>query len=671
MTKTGIGCRVLCLALFACQSPVESEPRAASGPDKVQRARAPLDAVEEEPRWISLSSDVPAEPQIEVAGDELILRLPGYFAATQIVDGETYVRIAVPGHEPLARAQFPELPKVRLNVPIAPGSSPELAIVSADFADQRSEPVLPSRGDITRDKDPATVPYVAGPFYGSDGRYPESEAALGTPFVLRDLSGVAVQFQPFVYFPAERTLRVYSEIRVRLSNAGAETIVLPRSDAFSSVYASAFAHYLDTAILPGDIAEPGRLVIITADAYVAALEPLRAWKVRRGLVTEIKKLSEVGTSADAIAAFIKKEYESPRSLTYVILVGEGDQVPTLEGGYEGAHCDACYAMVAGDDYYPDLFISRISARDVKDVETQVAKFIAYERDPDASGAWYKRAIGVASNEGSPTDWERAEWLRESLEGYGFSAAKLYDPGATADSLIDEINAGASLINYLGHGSGTYWVTTGFSTDDVESLHNGWKLPFVIDVSCMNGSWVDIDSSLAEAMLRAGSASAPAGAIAMYSASTNAAWVPPTHMQSWAVQELLVKEKKSSIGSLYFGGAARVLELYTDGQGQMLVEQYNIFGDASLVVRTQAPRALAVSHPSAIPASGSFEVSVTSPDGAPASGATVVLSARDVIASAHTDATGVARLTTSGLTGEIDLTVTAFNAVPHQARLSVR
>ncbi len=61
-------------------------------------------------------------------------------------------------------------------------------------------------------------------------------------------------------------------------------------------------------------------------------------------------------------------------------------------------------------------------------ETQTNKFIRYERDPDAAGDWYSIGAGLASDEGTPTDYERAEWLRQDMLGYNYTQVhEIYQP----------------------------------------------------------------------------------------------------------------------------------------------------------------------------------------------------------------------------------------------------
>ena len=625
--------------------------------------------------WHGLTTDFPQKPQVSYSADgDVTLELPGYFLGLSRVDGGSYARVIVPGYPPLTEAGYPELPRVRVNLMIPPTSRVDLEVVEEEHLDLPMPPPLPSRGDLLRNQDPDAIPYAPGPFYGSADTYPARQVEADRTFVLREHSGLPIEFHPFVYDNDKEVLRVFTKMRVRVhlpNSPGDLRSIRPVTRDFEPIYESTFLNYAKLRYT--ELSEPGRLIIITADAFDSAAQTLRQWKQERGLPTRVVKYSEIGKNAEAIKAFIKAEYAKPGALTYVVLVGDSDTLPTLKGSSEAADSDPVMAMVAGDDAYPDLFISRISARTLLEVEYQVDKLIRYERNPDPTGEWYTKAIGIGSNEGSPTDWERIEELRTVMEAYGYTAvAKIYDPAASRATLTQKINEGASFINYIGHGSGTSWVTTGFATGDALKLTNGNMLPVIVDVACLNGSFVNYETCFAESWMRAGTRDKPAGAVAMYSASTNASWVPPCVMQSWLVKDLLATERRQSVGGLFFGGAMKTLDQYGNSEGKKLVEQYNIFGDASLLIRTKKPIPLAVEHAELISQIGGTEVTVTTRDGKAQAFAAVTLTQQgEILAMASTDAQGLASLVYDEIGGEtVRLTVYAFNAVPYQVDLGI-
>ena len=641
----------------------------------------PLAQVPAPQTWYALTSNQPASPEIKFEGDEIIVTLPGFFYTTKTVNDKEYSRIIIPKHALLMNEGFPELPKVRFNMAIPKDAEANCELIDVDAMDLELKTPIPSRGAILRDVDPATVPYVEGEFYRGDKAFPGEEYHVDSTFVFRGAYGLPIEFYPIQYDPKEDLLRVYKTIRIKWSidkDAYRAFAFKRTNQEFDEIFKETFANYSSTGER-GSLSEPGRLIIIAADAFVDAVRPLAEWKIQRGLKTEIVKMSEIGTTADDIKSYITTQYQSPESLTYVVLVGDSDTIPTLFGSYEGAACDSCMAMVDGEDPYPDLFISRLSARTVEQVENQVNKFIRYEKNPDIDGAWYLRGIGVASDEDGGSgvlDWERVEELRIALEGYGFTeVAKIYDPGATQAELVAALNNGASVLNYDGHGYITEWGTTGFRYTSTSLLTNSYMNPFIVDVACLTGAFTSSSypSCLAESFLQAGTKEKPAGAIAIYSASRRANWVSPTMMQKAVIKDFLVTNLKHTTGGLYFGGMVTALnEVGTTGYGLKLVEEYNIFGDASLSVRSKKPAVLDVTYPSVLPPTGPVEIEVFTQapiERKPLFDATVALTYRgSILAVAQTNIEGAATLEYAPIelanpSDTVLLTVFAPNTVP--------
>jgi hypothetical protein len=119
--------------------------------------------------------------------------------------------------------------------------------------------VAPSKGNLTRDIDPDSVPYTFADFYQSTGSYPLETAYLTEPFILRDYRGITVRFQPFVYYPATGTLRVYTKMVLSVSSNGTDltnAITTPKSTYsryFEEIYQNMFFEFC-----PGQIPVSGR-----------------------------------------------------------------------------------------------------------------------------------------------------------------------------------------------------------------------------------------------------------------------------------------------------------------------------------------------------------------------------------------------------------------------------
>ena len=144
---------------------------------------------------------------------------------------------------------------------------------------------------------------------------------------------------------------------------------------------------------------------------------------------------------------------------------------------------------------------------------------------------------------------RADWLRDDLLAYTYTDVdRIYQgQGGTTAGITDAVNDGRTLVNYIGHGSGTSWGSRVLQQQPTcNALTNTTAWPWIIDVSCLNGDFSAIDVSFAEAWLRAGPPAQPYGAVGMYAASTSCPWVPPCVMQAETV-DLLVRRDQQRLG----------------------------------------------------------------------------------------------------------------------------
>jgi len=627
--------------------------------------------------WIDQGSQTQVEPRIAASGAPssvtMDIEVPGFELSTVDIDGSPHSLIAVPGHVWHMEAGLPELPYITQSIAIAGRGMPSVRVLDARWNELSVDPVVPSRGHISREVDPSTVPYRHGAFYGEGGVYPQAVTELGDAFIVRDMRGVSVRVNAFRYDADRGVLMVLRSMRLEIVTEGSGVNELAVEagtvdPAFDRIYDHLFANYgADKYVAVGT---DGPMLVVVDDALQGPLTPFVEWKQQKGIPVEVITTSSVGGSVAGIQTAIDTRYAGPDGLTYVVLVGDIAQIPTHTGTAEGNGSDATYAMVSGGDFYADLFVSRISANNSTELQTQINKFIAYERDPDfgAASDWYSKAAGLASNEGSPSDAERCNWIRDDLLAYGFTHVdQIYQPSGTTAQIAAAVNEGRSLMYYMGHGSGTSWSNPPWSNGDMPLLTNAGMHPWVIDVSCSNGT-TSLNPSMAEAFLRAGSPTEPYGAVGMFSSWGTCAWVPPTVMADEAI-DLFVAETTSTLGALFFYGSMAALDAYpgTGGEGHALVEQYQIFGDCSLVVRSFEPTALAPTHlPVVHLGAATFEVS-----GLPA-GARAVLW-RDGVTHgvADADGAGLATITldTPVLTpGDVTLTITGFNLGTYQADL---
>ena len=659
-----------------------------------------LTAVPALARWVALDQGPAGRaPQVTVheadqGGWQVTVAVPGLWLTQAQQGGAEGTLATVPGCVPLLQADHPELPLLARALPLAATGTPAVTVLSERWRRLPSAAPLPSAGPLTRDQDPASAPRRFGAVYREGGVWPAESVRLGRPFLVRDRRGVALRLHPVRWDAAAGELLVLEAMTLQVTTAGtgginaatAPAAAAPR--AFGPVYRRLFGEAdgaamgasgpaRDLADKGEDLADVGnghgaseRLLIVTTGGLQAAAAPLADWKRACGHDVEIVTMADVGGTVLGIHHAIEARYAAPAGLAHVILLGDLEQVPTNIGSYNGADSDGLYGLLAGDDLFVDVLVSRLPARNLDEARLMIDRSVAYERDPQADATWYTAAVGIASDEGTPADYERAEWLRDDLLAASYTdVARIYQGfGGDRGAIAAAVDGGASLINYLGHGSGTGWLSVPFDNADVHALTNTTAWPWIIDVSCSNGDFSESEC-FAEAWLRSSHDGAPAGAVAMISASNLTSWVPPCVMQETMVDHL-TGEVTAELGALYAAGVAEVLVQY-DGttQAQKLMEQYNLFGDGSLRVRSHAPQTLTVTHgPQIAPDAPAF--AVTAPEGA----RVVLTDPTGVVARGVADADGLAALVPLRplLTGEtLRLTVTAADAIPYRTDLPVQ
>ncbi len=526
--------------------------------------------------------------------------LNNYEEKTVNINGASTVLYNIPGSIWLMDKGYPQLPTHRVSIIIPDLAGMNFRIIAQEYKTINTETVTPSKGHLTRNIDPSDVPYTFNEIYTQDTWYPQNNILLDEPYIVRDLRGQTIQFNPMQYNPAEGKLKICTRIVVEVysdQSVPAENPFVRQkpfigiSKDFVDIYKSLFINYGTPNYDYVPIGETGRLLIIYPTAFASDITPFYDWKVEKGITTLLAEYPTVtGSGAASIKNYIQGLYDSPEGLTFVVLVGEANQIPTINGTYEGAPSDPCYVKLAGTDAYPDAYVSRISPTSAANLDYILYKFIKYEKYPDTgpNAGWYLKGTGVASDQDGGTgtyDWERMNLLRDMLINnlYFTNIDQIYDPGATASQVSNALNDGRSIVNYIGHGSGTAWSTTGFGNSNINNLSNGYKNPFVLDVACENGDFT-LSECMEEAWIRAGTTANPKGAIGAFGASTNASWVPPCDMQNQSML-LLTTRAKQTVGGVCFNGIMYAMDLWggSSGEGLKLMEQYNIMGDCSMML----------------------------------------------------------------------------------------
>ena len=432
---------------------------------------------------------------------------------------------------------FPNLPSLSESIIIPKGKKAIISYKINQYDEFANINIAPSKGKITRDKNPDDIKYTFNNIYNSDVNFPEHPVKLDSSFVLRGILGTTIQLIPFSYNLQAKRLIFYKNLDIFIdfvddvySNTPIEANL---TSPYRNIIENQFINFENdrTEMIP----DHGSMIIITDESYLMDLEPFIDWKNMKGIPTEVFTTQFIGNSTDLIKSFIFNQYID-NQISYVLLVGDTDNVATFWPDGQ-TPSDLMYGYLDGDDAYPEILIGRFSAESNEDIQVQVERVLRYEKYMNTEAIWYNKGIGIASNEGEgigddgESDFIHMDNIRERLINYNYTsidqAYDIYNISPT--QVYDFINSGRGIINYTGHGSTNSWISSGFSIQDINQLNNVDKYPFILSVSCNTGA-SQYGESMAEAWLNASQNLIPTGAISVAASSSLMQWAPPMECQ---------------------------------------------------------------------------------------------------------------------------------------------
>ena len=644
--------------------------------------------------WVEISGNPDSQTAIQLVSSNiskttLQLSLNGFWYTEVETEQGTAWELNVDGAAKRLEKGKPSLPLFASSVIIPGNSNMKIEVVNSSFVDYKDVLIAPSKGNFDRTIDPASLPYKFGPQYNRNEFFPKNTSSLRQPYIIRDFRGQTVLINPFSYNPVTKTLRVYYDITVQLTENGISNInttadVSPEKTdvSFKNLYKRHFLNYQVSANRYEPVDEHGKMLIIAYGDFLDGMGDYIDWRTKTGTEVEMVDVATIGDAA-AIKTYIANYYND-NGLTFVLLVGDAQQVPSSVIG--GNDSDVDYSYVVGNDHYPDLFVGRFSAENTTHVATMVQRTIDYERYPmgGLDAAWFNDAIGIGSNDSqvgddNEHDYEHIRNIQNNklipftyeyaYELFGGSQGGEDEPGQPNPSQVAAaVNSGGSIINYTGHGSTTSWSTSGFSNNDINNLTNTDKLPFIISVACVNGNFVG-STCFGEAWTRAEDNGEPTGAVATIMSTINQSWNPPMRGQD-IMNDILTELEdgniKRTFGGITMNGCMGMNDAY-GSNGDEMTDTWTIFGDPSIMVRTDIPQTMTVSHPATV-----FLGATTITVSCDVDDAIAALTMDGEIISTATVEGGSAQFVFMPLNdvGVMDLVITAFNQFPYEGTVEI-
>jgi len=647
-----------------------------------------------------LSSGKASKPQVELvtSNDNQIVvnfHLNG-FNTTKVETPRGIQNIVnVPEMVSMLQAGAPDLPQFAIPAIIGDRAEMQVSVTKSKFVDFDNVEVAPSKGNFSRQTDPNDVPYTYGEAYSTNAFFPNAQATLDVPYIIRDFRGQNIMVKPFAYNPITKTLRVYTDLTIemrKVSDNGENQKMRGRearkmSPETKAEYSSRFINYNEMAAKYPFVEDRGEMLIICPDQYMTAMQPLVDWKNISGRPTTMVSLATAGGNNDTnIKNYIQNIYnDQNRNLKYVLFVGDySDLTPHSfsQGSYSG-RSDIWFGQLEGNDLYPELLVGRFSVGSVNDVNTHVNKVLYYEREMPAGLTWLNKGIGIGANEGNgnghnggEADYVHINYIRDTLLHYTYaSVSQQYSgvgSGTSASSISNDVNNGASIINYCNHGSVDSWAVAGYSNSDVNALTNDYKWPYIISVACLNGQFNS--NCFGEAWLRAtnNSTGVPTGAVGGMFSWISQPWTPPMTGQDkmiGIITEWTNTDKYNhTMGGAFINGSTGILDNHNDDSGKGTELSWLLFGEPTLMLRTDNPVDMNVTYSPGTLMLGMNSLTVNAQTDF---GIATLSMNGEVLGSAYIE-NGQANITFNSLSnvGTAKLVVIGYNKVTYEADIEV-
>ncbi len=320
------------------------------------------------------------------------------------------------------------------------------------------------------------------------------------------------------------------------------------------------------------------------ESYVEERDDIQAVRVR---TTDIYNEFSWGlfdpTAIRDFLEFAKDNWSGTGSSgpTVCLLIGDGDYdyrnvvssndknwVPPYETGIQCRDDWFATFTLDGDAEY---IMGRLPFQKVSEVENYTERLITYENDVNR-GPWRSKVIMVADDEyidvgPTTTDKQHMAYSEELANTHipdYMQIEKIYigpyptefdpttgartKPGASQD-LIETINRGALLINYMGHGNAHVWAHENLLLDsrDVSNINSGLREPIYVAATCSWGYFDRPDNEACFEQLLAKSG----GAIGVMAASRNTSGYGNNNMVKMFYQLFFDREEPRSLGECLY------------------------------------------------------------------------------------------------------------------------
>ncbi|MBL7033475.1 MAG: hypothetical protein ISR91_04955 [Candidatus Delongbacteria bacterium] len=534
---------------------------------------------------------------------------------------------------------------------------------------------------------PDPTPLKAGTRWQEDRFFPETIITLSEPVITRNHRLVQINLTPYQYNPVTRQLRVYNSLEVDFSFDGENSVnqierSLPRSATFENLLQHNVINYeaMNENSRDYDVnlgLDPILYIYDSTAEYY--LSPLLEWKRQKGQIVYTATQQQVSlTSYSSVKSYIQTAYNSwENPPVFVALVGDPSYCSFTAVTASNSTGDHDYSRLEGGDMLGDVFVGRLSVNNVTMLQNVVNKQINYEKTPYMADPSWMSSAHLYADSNSASGWSTvftSDNIKQKLIGAGISnvtdcySHECSTPEAT--SITNAFNDGILYFNYRG-----YWYMNGWTNSHANNLTNNYMLPFVVDITCSTGDFVN-DYCLSEGFYQVGTLANPRGAVASIGTATSGTNTRCNNVVDLGIFGGIFDYLLPTAGEALFQGKFDLWMSYHEVNSSYVTNfsnWNNLMGDPSLELRMGIPRTPEITHAgSVVSGAQSYPVQVLK-SGNPVAGALVCLyQAGGAQVKLLTNSDGEVLLPLEGQfnSGNVTLTVTKRDLLPYSDPMTV-
>jgi hypothetical protein len=432
--------------------------------------------------------------------------------------------------------------------------------------------------------------------------------------------------------------------------------------------------FSDAAYLNRD--NNARYLIVTHDSFYNAIKPLAHWKHKKGMITKVVKLSEIGSTSAQIRTYIVNAYNTWQiKPEFLLLVGAPNYVPWSQ---TGTYSDNDYTNM-DTDIYNEILSGRLTVHSDTEAQTVVNKILLYERTPDLEDSlWPINACLIVREDYSTyppapgTDdsiyWSDIHHAKNLMLNAGYNTIDTLSKllGNNSSDIIQSVDSGRAFVLYRGSGVSNWWTPFDVSPD---ATNNGAKLPIVLSITCCTIGTSSTPAA-AERWLLTGTPTEPKGGAGYFATTT--VLTGGAYLRSAVCKGFfngLFEQRKKTFGEACEEGRKKVYTMYSS------VSEYKGFttlGDPEMNIWTGKPMRLEVTHDSMLYVGDDSLYVQVNTNAVPLESALVCIMLDTILYEyGYTSSTGgIGFYLDTLIPGIMDLTVTGRNVVPHETTLVV-